>query len=667
MCGIAGFVDFARRSPGELLRATATRMADTLRHRGPDDGGVWVDASAGVALANRRLAILDLAPTGHQPMLSGSGRFVIVYNGEIYNFQELRNALESSGNPPLRFLGHSDTEVLLACFDRWGVEPTLSRLNGMFAFALWDRHDRVLFLGRDRLGEKPLYYGWMGSVFLFGSELKALRAHPGFDAEISRGALALYLRHGCVPAPYSIYRGISKLPPGTTLRVRNDAVREEIPAPYWSLKEVAERGASEPFRGSENEAVDQLETLLRDAVRIRMLADVPLGAFLSGGVDSSSVVALMQAQSARPVKSFSIGLCEAEYDEAKYAAAVARHLGTEHTEFYVTPAEAMAVVADLPAMYDEPFGDSSQIPTFLVSRMARRHVTVGLTGDGGDEVFCGYTRLVWGGRIWRTAGWLPGPIRRAAAAAISSVSPQTWDVLFRRFRPLLPKEARHKLPGQKLHKLGGFLALRDPLSVYLALASHWTEPAAVAIGAAEPPTVLTTPSVWPRLPDLTQKMMFWDTAVSLPDDMLVKVDRASMAVSLEARVPLLDHRVVEFAWRLPMSLKLRAGRGKWLLRELLYRYVPKALVNLPKSGFSIPLESWLRGPLRHWAEDLLAERRLRNDGFFHPQPIRERWAEHLAGKCAWQHQIWDILMFQAWWDENRQPLPHMVASASAAS
>jgi asparagine synthase (glutamine-hydrolysing) len=667
MCGIAGFLDTTLRNSSEDLHATARRMGEAIRHRGPDDAGSWVDAAAGIALAHRRLSILDLSPAGHQPMLSGNGRYVIVFNGEIYNFQELRKELEKSNDAALRFRGHSDTEVMLACFEKWDVEPTLSRLNGMFAFALWDRRERILYLGRDRLGEKPLYYGWMGGVFLFGSELKALRAHPSFEGEINRDALALSLRHSCIPAPHSIYQGVQKLLPGTFLAVKSAVLANPAPVPYWSLRQIAENGVGDPFRGSEREAVEQLEILLRDAVRMRMLSDVPLGAFLSGGVDSSLVTSLMQAESSRPIKTFSIGFSEGEYDEARNAAKVAQHLGTEHTELHVTPKEAMTVIPSIPAIYDEPFADSSQIPTFLLSRMARRHVTVGLTGDGGDEVFCGYTRHVWSHRLWKSIHAMPQTFRRATAAALLSVSPKVWDSLFQVSYPFLPSVMKHRLPGQKVHKLARLLALGNLESVYQTLASHWNDPAGIVIGAVEPPTVITTPGEWAKLPQFTQRMMFLDTLTFLPDDMLTKVDRASMAVGLEARIPLLDHRVVEFAWRLPMSMKLRGHQGKWILRELLERYVPRFLVERPKSGFSIPLDRWLRGELRDWAESLLSERRLREDGFFQAQPIREKWAEHLSGKRAWQHHLWDILMFEAWWDETRQPLKEAAVPACAAS
>jgi asparagine synthase (glutamine-hydrolysing) len=667
MCGFAGILDLDRRTGEEAIRAIVTRMASILRHRGPDDAGIWVDAAAGVGLGHRRLSILDLSPAGHQPMVSANGRRVIVFNGEIYNSQQLRRELDQVTSGSLSFRGHSDTEVMLAAFEHWGVQRAISRMNGMFAFALWDRHERVLHLGRDRLGEKPVYYGWTGKTFLFGSELKALRCYPAFPAGINRHALAIYLRHNCIPAPHTIYEGVYKLPPATILAVSGDAAATAAPAPYWSLKEVVERGVADPFSGSAQEAVGELETLLRDAVKIRMLADVPLGAFLSGGVDSSTVVALMQAQSERPVKTFTIGSCEPDYDEAGDARAVARHLGTEHTELYVTPAEAMAVIPRLPEIYDEPFADSSQIVTFLVAQLARHYVTVALSGDGGDEVFGGYNRHVWNGRIWNSIKWAPRSARRAAARAIRQISPNKWQTLFQSLSPVLPRSLIQRQFGYKLHKLAGVLPASNPQAMYFALASHWLEPQSVVLGAKEPETLLTRTDAWPHTPDLAQQMMFLDAATYLPDDILTKVDRATMAVSLEARVPLLDHRVVEFAWRLPNCLKVHNGHGKVILRRMLHQYVPPELIDRPKSGFGIPLDTWLRGPLREWAESLLDETRLRNEGFFNPQAVREYWKYHLTGNCDLQYHVWDVLMFQAWYSSQRQAEPELESMPAAAS
>jgi asparagine synthase (glutamine-hydrolysing) len=646
MCGIAGFLSpqGTREEAGRTIR----RMTDTLIHRGPDDGGVWEDTRSGVALGNRRLAIVDLSPEGHQPMHSASGRYVLAFNGEIYNFWALREELEGLGHP---FRGHSDTEVMLAAFTEWELEGALERFNGMFAFALWDREERSLYLARDRLGEKPLYYGWMGETFLFGSELKALKVHPTFRDEISRNALALYLRYQYIPAPYTIYEGISKLSPGTRLTI-DEAGNVSGPVPYWSAKEAAERGVTNPLGGSDAEAVDELDDLLRDSVRMRMVADVPLGAFLSGGIDSSAVVAAMQSQSDRPVRTFSIGFYEEEYSEAEHAKAVARHLGTEHTELYVTPEEAMSVIPKLPTLYDEPFSDPSQIPTYLVSQLARRHVTVSLSGDGGDELFAGYNRYFWVESIWGKVGWMPLGLRSALAEALTAVSPQGWDRAFKKLGPVLPTKARQRIPGDKLHKLAEVLTV-NPEAMYLNLVSLWKRPDSVVIGGSEPLVTLTDPGRWADLPNLTQRMMYLDTVTYLPDDILVKVDRASMGVSLEGRVPFLDHRLVEFAWRVPLGMKIKDGKSKWLLRQVLNQYVPKKLIERPKMGFGVPIDAWLRKPLRGWAEALLDERRLRREGFFDPRPIREKWAEHLSGKRNWQYPLWDVLMFQAWLEQNK--------------
>lgn len=649
MCGITGFYNFTQTGSNEL-QSTVMQMTDTIHHRGPDDCGVWVDAEAVIALGHRRLSIVDLSSTGHQPMLSACGRYVIVFNGEIYNFKTLRRELEPLGH---KFRGNSDTEVMLAAISYWGLEAAVKRFNGMFAFALWDKQEQRLHLARDRLGEKPLYYGWMGNIFLFGSELKALRAHPDFKGEINRDVLALYLRHNYVPAPYSIYKGIYKLPPGTILTLKRENKGSIAdPISYWSAKEVAEHGVNVPFRGSVEEAIAQLDALLREAVKMRMEADVPLGAFLSGGVDSSLVVALMQAQSDIPVKTFSIGFNESEYNEANYAKAVAQHLGTDHTELYITPEQAMAVIPRLPTLYDEPFADSSQIPTFLVSELARRYVTVSLSGDGGDELFAGYNRYFWGQSIWKRIGWMPKIMRLTVSGMLTTLSPQTWESMFQKMKYVLPGMIKQQNPGDKLHKLSEILAVDDPEAMYLGLVSHWKSPSSLVLGASEPPTSLTDRTKWADLPDFTQRMMFMDTVTYLPDDILVKVDRASMGVSLEARVPLLDHRVVEFVWSLPMSMKIRDGQTKWILRQVLYKYLPRELIERPKMGFGVPIDSWLRGPLREWAEVLLDEQRLREEGFFNPQPIREKWVEHLSGKRNWQYYLWDVLMFQAWLDEN---------------
>jgi asparagine synthase (glutamine-hydrolysing) len=622
-------------------------MTNTLTHRGPDAAGIWLDEKVGIALGHRRLSILDLRPSGSQPMVSESGRYVIVFNGEVYNFQQLKQELAGKN---IKWRGSSDTEVMLAAFEAFGVKEAVKKFIGMFAFALWDRQEHRLYLLRDRLGIKPLYYGWAGKTFLFASELKALRAYPGWQAEINRDALALFLRHNYIPAPYSIYRGILKLLPGTILSISLNTDTGFLPEPdvYWSAREVAEEGLHNQLAGDESAVIERLEVLLKDAIGLRMIADVPLGAFLSGGIDSSTVVALMQAQSHKPVKTFTIGFEEEEYNEAAQAKAVAEYLKTEHTELYVTPEQAMAVIPRMSFFYDEPFADSSQIPTYLVSELTRQHVTVSLSGDGGDELFGGYNRYFWGRSIWQKIGWIPGGLRKLLSSGLTLLSPQAWDNLFMRLEPVLPGKARQRLPGDKLHKLAEILAVENPEAMYLGLVSHWKEPAVVVSGAVEPLTVLTDSRRWANLPDFTQRMMFLDLISYLPDDILVKIDRASMGVSLEARVPFLDHRIVEFAWQVPLSMKIRNGQGKWLLRQVLYKYVPEDLIERPKMGFGVPIDKWLRGPLRDWAESLLNEKRLKQEGFFNPAPIRQKWHEHLSGKRNWQYYLWDILMFQAW-------------------
>jgi len=643
MCGIAGFLNQTDR--GQAF-AIASRMADAIVHRGPDGAGVWVDELAGVSLAHRRLAILDLSPAGHQPMVSSCGRYVIAFNGEIYNHLALREELGGGG-----WRGHSDTETLLAAIASWGIETSLKRCVGMFAFGLWDREIHTLTLARDRLGEKPLYYGWQGGTFLFGSELKALKAHPTFCAEVDRDALTLLLRHNAIPAPYSIYRGIHKLPPGTFLQLGHGQ-KEATPVVYWSARSVAEAGQRNLFRGSDAEAVSELERLLVQAVGGQMVADVPLGAFLSGGIDSTTIVALMQAQSTRPVKTFTIGFNEAGYNEAEHAHAVARHLGCEHTELYVTPQDAMDVIPSLSAIYDEPFADSSQIPTLLVSRLARGHVTVSLSGDGGDELFGGYNRYFWARDLWRKLGWMPRPLRAALAGVLTTLPPAAWNTAFQKLERWLPSRLRYANPGDKLHKAAEILAVRSPEEIYLGLVSHWKTPAQLVPGSVEPLTLLTDPGQQVDLPDFEHRMMVLDTVTYLPDDILTKVDRAAMAVSLETRVPLLDHRVVEFAWTLPLDMKIRHGQGKWLLRQVLYRHVPQAMMERPKMGFGVPIDVWLRGPLKAWAAALIEPARLAREGMFDPAPIQRKWLEHQSGSRNWSYYLWDVLMYQQWQEHN---------------
>jgi asparagine synthase (glutamine-hydrolysing) len=621
-------------------------MSDELRHRGPDDGGVYVDADAGVALGHRRLSILDLSEAGHQPMRSSTGRYVITFNGEIYNFAELSAELAALGHA---FRGHSDTEVMLAAFTEWGVERAVRRFNGMFAFAVWDAEQRVLFLARDRLGEKPLYYGWVGKALVFGSELKALRAHPAFTGDVDRGALALYFRLSCVPAPHTIYRGIRKLPPGKLLTVRaNGLLRCDDPVPYWSAREVAERGAAAPLDEPAEAIVDELDKLLRSAVKLRMQADVPLGAFLSGGVDSSTIVALMQAQSTRRVKTFSIGVHDPKADEAGHAKRVAEHLGTDHTEHYVTSEEVLAVVPKLPDLFDEPFADSSQVPTYLVSALARKHVTVSLSGDGGDELFAGYHRHFW--RLWERVTRVPAALRKAGGRGLSFITSQgdAWRKLSG-----LTSLVTDQNPRDKLYKLASTLEADSVEQMYVSFVSNWKRPLELVRGATEPTCVLTDPTRWANLDSSTRRIMFLDLVSYLPDDILVKVDRASMGVSLESRAPFLDHRVVELAARIPLALNLRHRHGKWPVRKVLERYVPPSLTERPKHGFGIPLLSWLRGPLRDWAESLLSERRLREDGFLNPALVRAKWADYLGGTGNWQYAIWDVLVFNAWLDRMR--------------
>jgi asparagine synthase (glutamine-hydrolysing) len=611
-------------------------MNATLTHRGPDDSGVALE-DEGVGLGFRRLAIIDVSPAGHQPMVSANGRYVITYNGEIYNHRELRAELDG-----VNWRGTSDTEVLLEAFARWGIEATLQRLIGMFAIALWDRQERLLTLVRDRLGIKPLYYAVQPGQLLWGSELKAFRALPGFDAALDEDALQLYFRLGYVPAPYSIYRGARKVEPGCYVMCRAGETPQVHR--YWNATAAARHGLDDPLRLNDAEAIDALHGLLADAVTRRMVADVPLGAFLSGGVDSSTVVALMQAASSRPVRTFSIGFSEPAYNEAPFATAIATHLGTDHTELYVEPRQAQAVIPDLPAIYDEPFADSSQIPTFLVSKLARQHVIVSLSGDGGDEVFGGYNRHMWLERIWRRTGQVPQGARRVIARALRALSEQAWDTAYAAVAPALGGR-QVALAGDKMHKISRVLESESPDAAYLQLVSQWPEPRLLLARDRAP--VLPVYRGDSRLP-VTEAVMLLDQLTYLPEDILAKVDRASMAVSLEARVPLLDHRVVEWAWRLPRHQRSRDGISKWLLRQVLYRHVPASLIERPKVGFGIPIGGWLRTELREWAETLLSPSALAEAGWLNPAPIRDTWKAHLDGRRDWQHRLWSVLMFQAW-------------------
>lgn len=639
MCGIAGFLELGGNSTAERLQDISAAMAKRLAHRGPDAAGSWVDASAGIALGHRRLAIRDLSSQGGQPMLSACGRYVLVHNGEIYNCDHLRQTLEGEG--AWHWSGHSDTEILLAAISHWGLEAALARLSGMFAFALWDREKATLYLVRDRLGEKPLYYGWMGNTLLFASELKALHAHPAWRGEIDRDSVVQLLRFGYIPAPGSIFRGICKLPPGMLLEISRAAA---APRSYWTLDEVARAGMASPFQGDAGEAAGQLEQLLRQSVRQQMVADVPLGVFLSGGVDSSLVAALAQAEGRAPIRTFSIGFAEAAYDETRHARQVARHLGTEHAEMVVTPQHALALIPDLPEIYDEPFADPAQIPACLLARFARQHVVTCLSGDGGDELFGGYDRYLWGARAWALGRSLPDSVRKHAASLLVAIPGRLWDVL----GAALPPRQRYFLSGARLHKLARILAAERPDEVYLRLVERWDSAVEMVPGARQL-LLPGEPHAWgDGTGGMVQRMLLLDGMGFLPDDVLAKVDRATMAVGLESRAPFLDHHIAEFAWRLPLAMKICQGHNKWLLRQVLYRHVPEKLVERPKMGFAVPLDDWLRGPLRDWAEHLLDERSLRHGGLLDARLVRRKWQEHLSGKRHWQHGLWSVLMLQAW-------------------
>ncbi len=644
MCGIAGFVNPSRGLSRLELEELALKMAATLRHRGPDDFGVWADPAAGVSLGHRRLAIQDLSAEGHQPMQSADGRYVLIYNGEIYNFNDIKSDLQKAGH---RFRGHSDTEVMLAAFCEYGINPALEKFIGMFAFALWDRQERTLYLARDRAGEKPLYYGWNRGVFLFGSELKALRAFPNFRDDVDSQALALFMRYSYIPAPHSIYQNIFKLPPGSILKLNATHFESQAtPAieQYWSLWSAVERGLTHPFEGDAPAAAEQLTRLLNEAVARQMVADVPIGAFLSGGVDSSAIVAMMQAQSRRPIKTFSIGFANEEYDEAPFARAVAKHLGTQHTELYLHPGTLLEAIPRMPQIYDEPFADTSQIPTVLLSELARKQVTVSLSGDGGDELFGGYYLYQKTEQVWKNIRRIPHPVRNQLATLLAHAGRIGVEIQIRIWR-----EPRF---SKRVFRLSELLRASEDRQLYELLIAQSRN---LKEWVREPhiPSSLSGAVPWDSVPELRHRMMFNDFVRYLPDDVLVKVDRAAMSASLETRIPLLDRRVVEFAWSLPLHFKQRHGHGKWLLRQVLHRYVPRELVERPKQGFAAPVEEWVRAELRPWAEELLAESRLRQHGFFQERNVRRKWEDHLSGKGDWGRPLWNVLMFQGWLEAQK--------------
>lgn len=640
MCGLVGFWDWKSHFAVEHGLKTVQKMAEVIQHRGPDSQGIWAEKTSGLFLAHQRLSILDLSETGHQPMFSCSGKSVIVYNGEVFNFSEIRERLKIAG---VRFKGNSDTEVILEACEHWGVLNTCQQLIGMFAFAFWDRQKRILYLVRDRLGIKPLYWGIQQNILFFASQPKAFSTHPLWKPKLNQEALISYFRFNYVPTPLSIFEGIYKLSPATILAIDEHQHIEETR--FWDLEKViTERQAQRREVRTEAEAVQQLAFLLEDAVKRRMIADVPLGAFLSGGIDSSMVVALMQAQSMQPVKTFSIGFHESGFNEADYAAKVAKHLNTEHHELYLEPQQAQNIIPDIPEWYDEPFADVSQIPTYLVSRLARQNVKVALSGDGGDELFAGYNRYLFGQSFWERLNIFPFWARQIVGRSLRQLQPHHWE----QFVKTIPKRFRPPQFGHKIHKLAEILSASNASQFYKSLVSQWINPESLVLQGKESILYPWVHSQVDTKLTFVEYMQFMDTVTYLSDDILTKVDRASMGVSLEARVPLLDHRLVEFAWSLPSEMKIRHGKGKWLLRQVLERYVPKHLIERPKMGFSVPIDRWLRGSLKEWAAHLLDEKRMDAEGILNTKWIGKRWKEHLAGERNWQYGLWGVLMFQAW-------------------
>ncbi len=650
MCGLTGFFDRSANLSEQEGLSLLAKMGEAIQHRGPDDHGEFYEPNHGVGISFRRLAILDTSPTGHQPMNSDSGRFTMAYNGEVYNFKRVESELAGAGLLPV-LRGTSDTEIMLAAFEAWGVQSAVKRFIGMFAIALWDHQENCLYLIRDRVGVKPMYYGWFGNTLIFGSELKTLRCHPTFEAEIDRDSLAQFLQFSYVPSPHSIYKNVFKLPSGTILKVNSHGKCEGLTS-YWSLDKAASDGKKNRFSGSRDSAIAELETLLTDCIGLRMIADVPLGAFLSGGVDSSLVVSIMQAQSSIPVKTFSVGFQQGEYDEAVFAKEVAKHLGTDHIEQYVSDQDALDVVPLLPAMFDEPFGDPSQIPTYLVSKMARQHVTVSLSGDGGDELFGGYNRYSVAKKLWKLNQRYPETLRNVMIATLKSLPPSAWESVYGLFRWTMPSCLKVKRVGERIDVLESALAAKGQADIYERIMSHWDSPEAAVVGSQRRTPIGFEAQNFSNAFEFTENMMLTDMKTYMQEDVLAKVDRASMAVSLEAREPLLDHRLVEFALALPPEWRATQSNTKQLLRDVLYGHVPKELIERPKQGFAAPIGDWINGALQGWADELLDEKRLESQGFLDPKPIRKMLNEHRSGKRNWQFALWNVLMFQAWLKDN---------------
>ncbi len=642
MCGIAGLYTFDPRPDRIQIHNTVQNMTDALQHRGPDDDGIWQDPNMPLALGHRRLSILDLSPLGKQPMESTSSRYIIAFNGEIYNFKTIRSELEISSK--INFRGHSDTEVLLSAIDHWGLQETLKKLNGMFAFALWDRKAKALYFVRDRFGKKPLYIGWAGSTLVFGSELKALCTHTDFNRDISREALTSYLRFGYVPAPFSIYKHVWQLLPGSCIALDIAMLRpgQDLSALmeyYWRPKDALEKAGKSPITPG-HDMVDNLETILSDCVKDRMVSDVPLGAFLSGGLDSSAIVSLMQKNSTTPVKTYTIGFEEQGFNEAEHAKDIAAHLGTDHHELYLKPEQALDLIPQMPHIYDEPFADASALPSYLISKFARDSVTVALSGDGGDEMFGGYNRHITGPKAWNIAqNHIPAPLRAPLSDTIKTIPPHIWDK-FRKKRPQF---------GNHMHKFANILTKQSESDVYLSLVSTFQNPKEIMKDGYEEPIPLVDPALQIENLSFAEDMMYWDTLSYLNGDILPKVDRSSMATGLEARAPFLDRRIYDYVWRLPLDVKINNGQGKWLLRQLLKRHVPDTLFSRPKQGFSVPIAKWIREDLKDWAEDLLDEKFLQKQNLFDYKEVRTLWEQHLKGQGAHAQKLWTILMFQAWY------------------